>query len=67
MVSVLNQLSTGGRKTINHMLLSSAEVFRGSIFTFKYQTHSRVVSVNQVDLCFDYYLPVGENGRGFDQ
>lgn len=41
--------------------------FLGMIFPFKYQTHSAVLWLHQVDLCFDYLLPVGETLCGFDQ
>lgn len=40
--------------------------FLGVIFPFKYQ-HTRVLWLDRFDLCFDYLLPVGETGRGFDQ
>lgn len=38
-----------------------------NFFPCKYQTHTRALWLDQADLCFDYLLPVGETGRGFDQ
>lgn len=50
----------GGRKTTKKLLLNSVEGFLGWFFPFKYQTHSCVLWLDQVDLCLDYLLLVGE-------